>query len=81
LGLVQGYAYPTRLLGTTWGKGVTDKPTIDALTRIQLEIEAARNGLVYVVRSEEIRPLIDEVAISTARARGNEAAKIAVPRI
>ncbi len=48
-----------------------DGATGDAFAKVQMEIEAARNELVYVIPGGELLPLIDRVAVDAARARGN----------
>lgn len=76
LGLVHGYAYPNRLAGHAWGEEVEDAKAKDALARIQMEVEAARNELVYVIPGEDILSLIDRVATKAARANGSDDPKV-----
>ena len=70
LGLVHGYAYHGESAARSWSKGVDDESTQRALERTQMEVEAARNGLVYVIRGGDILPLIDATACRFARERG-----------
>lgn len=76
LGLVHGYAYSNRFAPPAWAHGVEDDAARDAFAKVQIEIEAARNELVYVIPGGELLPLIDRVAVDAARARGNANAQV-----
>jgi hypothetical protein len=71
LGVVHGYAYANRGVEESWAKDVADGNAEQAIMKAQTEIEAARNELVYVIPSDEIHGLVDDVARATAAAHGN----------
>jgi hypothetical protein len=68
LGLVHGYAYPNRNPDRPWAKEIRDDQTLATFARVQLEIEAARNGLVYVIPGGDLLLLIDRVALQSTAA-------------
>jgi hypothetical protein len=71
LGVVHGYAYPNRGAEESWAKDVANGNAERAIIKVQTEIEAARNELVYLIPSDEIHGSIDDVARATAAAHGN----------